>query len=322
MIHSSNLSTFTVSLAIEAHLQAEQFRQQHSHPHKAKQVYLNTLAIYAANFYLNCLDIETDVAASDSWDPVQQTLMDTADLVVKHCGKLVCRPVLPNANEMIVPPEAHQDRIGYVAVRLSGDLRQATLIGYVEAIEANTIPLSALQPIETLGPALVALMTQEQTQPATVRLSQWFQNWSEAGWQAIDSFWDSTSGGASGGGPLAWGFRSPQAATEETVPAVQRRKQFQLEHNAEKIQVSMLLGLRPLAEDTVEIWVRLCPTQAQQCLPESLKLRVLDQAERDVMQAEARGTEAIQLKFTGTTEEKFSIEVVWHETRITESFVL
>lgn len=44
--------TFTVNLALEAHAKAKQFRSHASNPQKAKQIYLNTLAVYAVNFLL------------------------------------------------------------------------------------------------------------------------------------------------------------------------------------------------------------------------------------------------------------------------------
>jgi hypothetical protein len=51
---------FTVPLALEAHSRAEEFRRYQSNPGKAKQVYLNTLAVYAVHVYLQCRGFETD----------------------------------------------------------------------------------------------------------------------------------------------------------------------------------------------------------------------------------------------------------------------
>src|SRR4028119_1342757 len=97
--------TFTVPLTLEAHRIAQQFHKHQSNPKKAKQVYLNTLAVYAVNFYLNCLGIETAHSASDSWNPAMRTLANIADLEVRDLGKLECRPVLPEAKICDVPPE-------------------------------------------------------------------------------------------------------------------------------------------------------------------------------------------------------------------------
>jgi hypothetical protein len=172
--------TFTVPLALEAHSQAEQFRRSQSEPHKAKQVYLNTLAVYAVNSYLQGRGFETDLDKSASYDPVMQMLMDTADLVVKNRGKLECRPVLPDADNLCIPAEVWEERIGYVAVQLHESLREATLLGFVEKVSRSELPLSRLRSLEALPGYL------NKIKPL-VNLSQWFENVFEAGWQAVEA---------------------------------------------------------------------------------------------------------------------------------------
>ena len=75
--------TFTVLLTLSAHSRAKEFGYHQSDPQKAQQVYHNTLAVYAVNYYLRCLEFETNLEASDSYNLVMQTLMDIADLEVK-----------------------------------------------------------------------------------------------------------------------------------------------------------------------------------------------------------------------------------------------
>jgi hypothetical protein len=60
MRNLSESLTFTVPLSSSAHHLAEQFCRQQSNQKKAKQVYLNTLAVSAVNFYLRCMGVETD----------------------------------------------------------------------------------------------------------------------------------------------------------------------------------------------------------------------------------------------------------------------
>lgn len=95
--------TFSVSLALSARSKAKQFGSEQSNPQKATQVYYNTLAVYAVNFYLQCLGFETDLDNSDSWNQLMRSLMDVADLEVKNYCKLECRPVLASA-VCYVPP--------------------------------------------------------------------------------------------------------------------------------------------------------------------------------------------------------------------------
>src|SRR5919202_4904319 len=96
--------TFRVALAVEAHLRAKRVITHTSNPQKAKQGYLNALAVYAVNFYLQCLGFETELENTDSSNPVMQTLLNVADLPVKNLGKLECIPVLPDSQSCYVPP--------------------------------------------------------------------------------------------------------------------------------------------------------------------------------------------------------------------------
>lgn len=326
MTYLSDLSTFTVPLALAAHVRAEGFRQQHSQSDKAKQIYLNSLAVYAVSIYLDCIAIDTDLAASDSSNPLQQTLLDTADLVVRQGGKLECRPVLPGETELWIPPEVHHDRIGYVAVQLSEDLRQATLLGFLPTVRAERISLHQLQPIEMLGNVLAEKIAASQP----IHLSQWLQNLAEAGWQAVDNFGNNFTQ-PTDESQLAWGFRGDaEVGAEIALPRVQRCKQFQLSRYDQQVTVSLVVGLCSLpkddaereSKDDVEIWVELRPAGLQRLLPSLLQLLVLDQLDHEVMQAQARSTEAIKLKFTGLIGERFSIKIIWHETSINESFVI
>ncbi|NJL51498.1 MAG: DUF1822 family protein, partial [Hydrococcus sp. SU_1_0] len=61
-------------LTLKAHQIANQFRQQQVNTQKGKQVYLNTLAVQVVSDYLNWFAIKTDLEASDSWNPVIQSL--------------------------------------------------------------------------------------------------------------------------------------------------------------------------------------------------------------------------------------------------------
>ena len=67
---------------------AREFCQQQKDPDKARQVYLNTLAVRSVNFYCHdLLKIETELEKSQSWDKKTRFLMDVADLKVKGLGR-------------------------------------------------------------------------------------------------------------------------------------------------------------------------------------------------------------------------------------------
>ncbi|MEO1399853.1 MAG: DUF1822 family protein [Cyanobacteria bacterium J06635_1] len=313
------LSNFSVSLGLEPHRQAEKFRQQQQTPQKAKQVYLNTLAIYATKFYLECSGFEPDLAASDGLNPVKQMLLGTSAIAIgiasrtalNQIGQLECCPVLPGATEFEIAPEVRQDRLGYVAVRLDDRLKMATLLGFVTEA-ADVVHLSQLQPMEDLAQQLVPRLspTTARVGERMTQLSQWTQNLADEGWQALASLINPAQ--------PAFAFRNQTATAEQPYPVVGRSKQLSLNDH----KIILAVGVLPLSATETEIWVQVTPTSEQAYLPPQLKLMVLDTADREVMQAEARGTEVIQLKFSGCPEEQFSLKVALHNASIAETFII
>ncbi|MEO0867463.1 MAG: DUF1822 family protein [Cyanobacteria bacterium J06642_11] len=305
MTSPSTLSDFTVTLSLEPHHQAEQFRKRQTSPKKGKQIYLNTLAIYAARFYLECLGYEPDLAASDGLNPVQQLLLGTAALAVKGYGQLECVPVVGAVDEVEIAPELHQDRTGYIIVHLDDSLRSATLLGFVTQA-AERIPLNELQPMDALSDLLSPTLLQQAGEQIT-QLSRWLQDLADEGWQTLDSIVASP----------ALAFRN-QVAEEDTSrdASIRRSKRISLNGQA----ITLTLGMLPLLENQTEIQVQV--TAEQTYLPPQLKLSVLDANDQEVMQAEARATEAIQLKFMGHPGEEFSLRLTLQDSGFAEKFVI
>ena len=309
----SEEDTFTMPLTLKAHHAANQFRHGQPDAQKAKQVYLNTLAVQAVQSYLSWFGVETDLAASDSWNPSLQALADTADLVVKGKGKLECRPVLPGEQVCRIPPEVWSERLGYVAVQFNPELSEVTLLGFVPSVAAPEVSLSQLRSLDDLLDAIHSSAPVHSVEK-TVSLSQWLQGVIETGWQTIEELF--------GLQQPTWSFRSGDSLQplQESVPTT-RGKILELgQPNGESI--ALLVGLMPTETSTMEIWVKLSPTGSQTHLPTDLELMVLDAAGAAVMQAQSRNTEMIQLKFSGLPGEQFSIRVVLGIRSLTEDFVI
>lgn len=312
MLFTRESAVFTMPLTLKAHQIANQFRQQQPDPQKAKQVYLNTLAVQAVQVYLNWFGIETDLAASDSWNGAMQALADTADLVIRHRGKLECRPMLPGAESCYVPPEVRSDRLGYVAVQFNQELSEATLLGFVPAVTGSEIALQHLRSLDELLDDLRPVEPAESIrQPLELR--RWLQGVVEMGWQTIDQLL--------GEPQPAWSFRSGESLQGLDLPAT-RGKLLDLKRWSDDAPLALVVGLRPVDESSMDIWVRIFPTGNQTYLPPELELLVLDETGSAVMQAQSRNTEIIQLKFKGVPGEKFSIQIISGNQRITEAFVL
>lgn len=295
--------TFTVPLALEAHTRAEQFRRYQSDARQAKQVYLNTLAVYATNVYLQCRGFETDLEQSASGDSIMQMLMeiDVADLLVKDRGKLECRPVLPDAEVMHVPAEVWDDRIGYVAVQLNESLREATVLGFTDPVRRLNVSLRQLRSLSQLPEYL------NQLKPRPLaNLSQWLEGVFEAGWQALDTLLDKRSR------ELAFSFR-------EAV-AVRRCKLVELTPSQ---SVAMIVTLSQTTESEIDICVEVLPPSGQTYLPSNLELTVLDEDGEPLLDAHTRSeNQSIQLEFSGEPGDGFSVKVVLGDISAIEQFVI
>ena len=306
----SNLSASSLPLALTAHRRAQTFQRRHSTPAVQKRVYLNTLATYAGATYLEMRGYDIDLNHSYSQDPAQQTLMDVADVMVDGVGRLECRPVLPGDTAIAIPAEVSCDRIGYLAIQLDESLRQATLLGFTTTLPVSTqdlisIPLADLRSPDELG----LYLEQQAIETVSVRLSRWLQQTVETGWQAVsDTVAELTA-------PTpTFAFRSSSTtetaeveADSQAVPSIGQSKPVTLGTGADAVTVTLLVGLIPQAQNDIEVWVQISPTVGQSRLPAALNLAILDESDAAVMQAEARETEAIQLKFVAAIAETFSV---------------
>ncbi|MDJ0633019.1 MAG: DUF1822 family protein [Xenococcaceae cyanobacterium MO_188.B29] len=97
---------------------------------RGKQVYLNTLAVYAVDSYLQWQGYETNNSKSDFGNVIVRSRLDVADIFITGIGKLECRFLWSEETNFLVPTEATEDRIGYVAVQLNDELDEATLLGF------------------------------------------------------------------------------------------------------------------------------------------------------------------------------------------------
>jgi hypothetical protein len=306
----SNL-IFSVPLSVEYHRLAQQFCRQQSDRTKAKQIYLNTLAVSAVKFYLQCMGIETNWEASLSYSPVFQSLMDVADLEITFRGKLECRPILPQTNILTIPPEVWCDRIGYIAVQLDSKLVEATLMGFTKTVpESGELPINQLRSLEDL---LEHLHQIRQLQPTTMRvsLSQWFEQIFTDNWQSVEALLATREN-------LAFSLRSTSRLGEASV---QRAKLIDLGLQLANQSVALLVAIAPDVAK-VTILVQLHPTNADY-LPPDIKLILL--SDGSTLQSVQSRTEDnyIQLKrFRVNPGECFNIQVAFDNVTVTESFTI
>ncbi|MBW4590296.1 MAG: DUF1822 family protein [Aetokthonos hydrillicola CCALA 1050] len=311
----TTLSTFTAYISPVAYQQAEKWSRRQATAEKSQQVLLNTLSVSFVNFYLECMGFETDLEASDSWNPIEQTLMDVADLLIKNIGKLECRPVLENSQFISVPPEVWRNRIGYVAVEISESLQSAKLLGFVEEVSTDNLPVNSLQNLESLLNHLEYLEVQksQSSQKKIVSLIRWLEKIFESDWLPIESLFFTQP---------VWEFRSPE---EKSKNFAERAKliTFGIEDNKASVGIVVKVNQELNNPNEIDILVELRPTHGQEYLPPSLQVMILDSEETAIMQAFSKNdNKKIELEFSASVGDAFSVKVVLADMTVIENFVI
>lgn len=295
----------SVPLTTTAHHWARQFALEQTTPAKAKQVYVNTLAVWAVQQWLNWLQIPTNWEQSNSWHPGMRALMDVADLVLPQLGRLECRPVMAKDTEMTVPPTPYSDLIGYVAVQFDHDLSDVKLVGFIPVrnVASENLPLTALRPLETLLESISNWETQTTANP--VHLSRWRQQVFDSSWQTVTQVLGT----------------SPSLSVRQFL--VRRAKPMRLKTAVSTESVALIVTLIPASETQLGIHLQVCPLEAQTSLPPNLQLRVLTGTGSLFRQVTAKDADTfIQFEFTGELGEQFQVELVWQDAYITERFTI
>lgn len=282
---------------------ADQFAARQPSP-KAAQVRLNTIAVCMVENYLQLMGIATNRSSSDSWNPVMQLSADVADLMIVNVGRLECRPLLPNTQTCHIPPEVWEDRVGYVVVRIDEAQQQANLLGFMPTVNVEELALSQLQPIESLLDHLDRLLSPTAT-TLTV-LSQWLQGVIGTGWQSIESLLNPPQ--------LSPAFRDDNQSTETSM---RRGKPIALGDYI----IALALELSPSADET-EILLQVHPLEPP-TLPPQLQLTVLDEAGTAFLETQSRqADDYLQLRFSGSAGERFSIQIVIAQASVIEEFLI
>ena len=298
--------TFTVNLTQKAHQLAEKFCRCHPNLHKSEQVYLNTLAVYSVNHYLQCLGFTTNWKASESFDIIIQSFLDVADLEVIDRGKLECRVVLSDADFVYIPQEVWTARIGYIIVQLDESLQTATLLGFTPRVSTEQLPLNELRRLEEFPEYL-----QQVTPP--IDLNEWFEDVLQQGWKNLESLLNTESLGK-----LNLSFQNASRLQEEEI--IKAVKRVELENQS----ILMLVALKSEEDEQINIRLRIYPESEENCLPENIKLAILSDSGETLKEVTSRNIDNfIQLpSFRCSSQESFKIQLYLDNIYFTESFFL
>jgi hypothetical protein len=312
--------TIQIPLGKSAHHYAAEFAAQQATVAKGKQVYLNTLSVYAVHSYLKWVQIDSQLEASQSWNPIMQSLLDIADLELPGWGRLECRPALPGAESCTIPWEILDERIGYMVVQIEESMTSATLLGFVPTVVEGELPLHQLQPLDRFFDHLETLSaTVVSADPAWTKLGCWFQELQEAAQGVARTGWEIVSESLEPQPQLAYAFRSLK---------VKRRKLITLSTQPQPCTVELVLTLEDKSAGEIEIFVELFPAEGQPYLATGVALEVTDLASGQTIVSDCSGAEDISLPkaaesrhpISGQTGERFSVRVTSGEISQIEYF--
>jgi len=308
---------------------AQQFAAEQPYPQEAKQIYLNTLAVLAVHDYLQLMEIETELTQSDSWNPVVRMCEDVADLMVEGLGKLECRPVRASQTAVLIPPEALDERIGYIVVEIDESNKQATLLGFSQTAQAGELALNQLRSLYELLAHLDYLAQSRvnlsqwlvnadsttawqgvespvETEPVTpaatnssepkLNLGQRFENILNQGWQTMEELFASFDNRElqlqfRGSLPLQQPTLTfPQAGINLFPNAdVMRAKLVDLGIQLGNKPITLVMALRQEADQKISILVQVHPAVGDRYVPSQLKLALLSESGETLQEIESRG---------------------------------
>jgi Protein of unknown function (DUF1822) len=146
-----------------------------------RQIYLNSLAVYAADWYLQCLQFETQHDRSEDW--WIQYLSKSAALEIGKIGKIECIPVMGNSATVMLSKDLEIDRVGYIFVRLNEALTSAEILGFMSKY-SEIVRLDRLQSTDDLIDYLCDLESQPVV--SRVKLGEWWDGIFNGAWEEID----------------------------------------------------------------------------------------------------------------------------------------
>jgi hypothetical protein len=312
MNNNREQTSFTIPLSSKAHEIADKKRQGISNTENAKKIYLNTLAVYAVKYYLDCMGFESNFLDVNSSNPWMLSLIDLADLDVTNIGKIECRPVLPDAEYLEIPTEVMSDRVAYVAVQFNQSLKEAEILGFTTQTLAK-VPLSQLQSVDNLLDYLTA-----REQSAKVNIRQWLEGVITEGWLNVEEIFN----------PRELSFRCARNFS------VTKCKKIDIGLHLNNESVVLIVKLKPKNQEItdiknqnkgeIDIIVQVQPdTEKSVSLPPGLKLIVTDENGQEVDAAVSRLNDNwMDIELSAELNEEFSVDIILGESKVTQDFVV
>jgi len=118
--------------------QARTYSAQYFTPNLQQRIYFNTLAVFVADAYFRMLGFETNLTKSERWNAIQRLWSEANELELQGLGNLECCTLTKEQQTIILPPENLGNIIGYIFVEIVNSEKEAILMGFLPAFDAET----------------------------------------------------------------------------------------------------------------------------------------------------------------------------------------
>jgi hypothetical protein len=261
-----------------------------------RQVHLNSLALYAADWYLKCLQFDTQHEDESDW--WIRYLSKSAALDVVGIGKLECVPVVGDVATATLSSDLKDERIGYLFVRLNDSLTSAEIIGFMPKY-SETVRLDRLFSTDNLIDYLCDLESQPQRTPP-IAFSKWFAGIFDPIWQEIDLL------------PLTPAYRSCRHKQDTlSLKSVERGQEVKLGDTPDSPTTIFAVRIEQMDEVNSDIHLQISPEYHTPTLPIGMKFSAIDENGEAISSIETKAGDIYGeiVLDNGKDGERFSVEI-------------
>ena len=262
------------------------------------------MALYAADWYLQCLQFQTQHEDRADW--WIQYLSKSAALEIVGIGKFECVPVTGNNATMTISPDLQSDRIGYLFIKLDESLTSAQIVGFTPKY-SEIVRLDRLQSTDRLIDYLCDLETKPVTRPV-IDLGKWAEG-------IFDELWQNIAGLS-----LTPAYRNSRDLL--SVKSTGGGRQVNLGNLPESPTVILTVEYKQTDNVNFDLYLQVHPEIPETKLPMGLKFSAIDDLGAEIGSIQTMASDIvgeIVLKH-GKKGENFSIEIAFEGFKQSESF--
>jgi hypothetical protein len=276
-----------------------------------QQVQLDRLALYAADWYLQCLQFDTKHENSEDW--WIQYLSKSTPLEVGGIGKIECIGIAGNPLTAVLSKDLEFDRVAYLFVKLNESLTSAEILGFTPKY-SETVRLDRLQSTDELIDYLCDLDSPTDVL-SLVKLREWLEGIFNSVWQDIEALSLSPACRS-----LTPAYRSRELLL--SVKSIDRGRKIQLGSTPESLSVILTVGIQPIDNINSNLYLQIYPEYPHPELPIGIKFSAIDNngVEIGCIQTKPGDISGEIVLEEGREGEQFSIKIELDGIKKIESF--